>query len=118
MKVHGAWARSYTMTSSSHGWPASTGADFGSTAHEICASGHARRMRPSRGSARTTSPMAPSRTISTRRGAVVRCGAMASAADIYGGRESRLDSTTDHNDVGERGKGRLTNCSEQLHLRI
>src|ERR1700724_949524 len=58
------------------------GADLGSTAHEICASGHARRMRPSRGNARTTSPIAPSRTISTRRGAVVICGAMASAADI------------------------------------
>src|SRR6267154_1508021 len=119
MKVHGACARSYTMTWSSHGWPSSSGRDFGSTAHEICASGHARRIRPSNGKARTTSPMAPSRTISTRRCAIVICGAMASAADIDRGRESRFRLLTpDHNDVGERRKGRVTNCSKRRHLRI
>src|SRR6266849_1659353 len=111
MNVHGAWARSYTMTWLSHGWPSSSGPDLGSTAHEICASGHARRMRPSNGNARTTSPMAPSRTISTRRGANVICGAMASAADIDRGRESQVRLQPDHNDVTERRKERARdNC--------
>ncbi len=81
-KVHGACARSYTMISSSHRWCSSTALDLGSTAHAMCASGHAWRMRPSNGNARTTSPIAPISTISTRRGGGANCGTMASGEDI------------------------------------
>ena len=66
--------------------------DLGSTAHAMCASGHALRMRPSNGSARTTSPIAPSSTISTRRGGGAICGAMASGEDILRLVEARFSS--------------------------
>src|SRR5713226_3300505 len=68
------------MISSNQRWFRKTGSDLGSTAHAIYASGHALLTRPSSGSARTTSPIEPSRMISTRRGA--RVVAVASEAAI------------------------------------
>src|SRR5271166_2315073 len=82
----------------------------------MCASGHPLRMRPSNGSARTTSPIAPSSTIRTRRGAI--CGAMASGEDILRLVEAASAPTLDHNDADRRRKERPRNCSPRQHPRI